>query len=112
MVEHVATTSIESPTVTLEIFERARIWRVSLNGRFYGDYTRREWAKQAAAQKARQLLARGVSARVQITDPRTQPILETGRLGAHPFWPPSVAHAGPSVEGDSSSRRSGSSTRS
>lgn len=67
-----ATTSIDSGTVTLAVFERSRIWRVALDGRFYGDYVKQEWAEQAAVEKAHQLIASGVRATVQITDARTK----------------------------------------
>ena len=43
----------------ISIKQRVGIWRVSLNGEFYGDYTRRYWALQAAFEKADELSARG-----------------------------------------------------
>jgi hypothetical protein len=37
---------------TISIRQRSGIWRVALNGQFYGDYTRRYWAIEAAFEKA------------------------------------------------------------
>ena len=57
--------------IILSIGERSGIWCVEQDGYFYGDYTRREWAQQAALEKARQLRLAGKSVRTEITDPRT-----------------------------------------
>jgi hypothetical protein len=36
----------------LAISEQSGVWRVSLNGQFYGHYISEEWAMEAALQKA------------------------------------------------------------
>ncbi len=46
----------------ISIDQRAGIWRVSLNGDFFGDYSRRYWALEAAFEKADDIAARGGAA--------------------------------------------------
>ena len=57
--------------MTISVVERSGIWRVELNGRFYGDYVKQEWAKQAALEKAHQLRSAGECARVEMTETQT-----------------------------------------
>ncbi len=51
---------------TISIRQRSRIWRVALNGKFYGDYTRRYWAIEAAFEKADAIAAKGGAATITI----------------------------------------------
>jgi hypothetical protein len=51
----------------ISINQRAGIWRVSINGKFFGDYTRRAWALEAAFQKADVIAARNGVATVTWT---------------------------------------------
>lgn len=46
----------------ISINQRAGIWRVTLNGDFYGDYARRFWALEAAFDKADEIAERGEAA--------------------------------------------------
>lgn len=46
----------------ISIGQRAGIWRVALNGNFYGDYSRRYWALDAAFEKADDIAASGGAA--------------------------------------------------
>jgi hypothetical protein len=62
-----APTNSTAPMV-LSVAERSGVWGVKLNGRFYGDYVKREWAKQAALEQARRLRLAGNSARAEIAD--------------------------------------------
>jgi hypothetical protein len=48
----------------ISIQQRAGIWRVSLNGKFFGDYVRRDWALEAAFEEAEAIAARGGAATV------------------------------------------------
>jgi len=51
---------------TISIRQRSGIWRVALNGNFYGDYTRRYWAIEAAFEKADAIAAKGGAATITI----------------------------------------------
>lgn len=51
---------------TISIRQRSGIWRVAYNGNFYGDYTRRYWAIEAAFEKADAIAAKGGAATVTI----------------------------------------------
>ena len=51
---------------TISIRQRSGIWRVALNGKFYGDYTRRYWAIEAAFEKADAIAADGGAATITI----------------------------------------------
>lgn len=48
----------------LLITNRSGVWNVKINGKFYGDYGRREWAIEAAQEKQREILRAGGHARV------------------------------------------------
>lgn len=51
---------------TISIRQRSGIWRVAVNGNFYGDYTRRYWAIEAAFEKADAIAADGGAATITI----------------------------------------------
>jgi len=51
---------------TISIRQRAGIWRVAVNDNFYGDYTRRYWAIEAAFEKADAIAAKGGAATITI----------------------------------------------
>ncbi len=51
---------------TISIRQRSGIWRVAVNGRFYGDYVRRYWAIEAAVEKADAIAADGGAAIITI----------------------------------------------
>ena len=46
----------------IAVHQRAGVWRVMLNGHFFGDYARRYWAVEAAFEKADAIAARGGAA--------------------------------------------------
>lgn len=46
----------------ISINQRADIWRIALNGDFYGDYSRKNWALEAAFEKADALAKLGRAA--------------------------------------------------
>lgn len=50
----------------ISIRQRAGIWRVARDGEFYGDYTRRYWAIEAAVEKADAIAADGGAAVITI----------------------------------------------
>lgn len=50
----------------ISIRQRSGIWRVAHNGQFYGDYTRRYWAIEAAFEKADAIAADGAAAIITI----------------------------------------------
>ena len=52
-----------SETVLL-VTNRSGVWNVKINGRFYGDYMRQEWAIEAAFEKRREIQTNGGRARV------------------------------------------------
>ena len=52
-----------SETVLL-VTNRSGVWNVKINGRFYGDYMRQEWAIEAAFEKRREIETNGGNARV------------------------------------------------
>lgn len=51
---------------TISILQHSGIWRVALNGKFYGDYSRRYWAIEAAFEKADAIAADGGAATITI----------------------------------------------
>lgn len=51
----------------IAINQRAGVWRVALNGRFYGDYARKYWALEAAFEKADEVAASGGAATITWT---------------------------------------------
>ena len=59
---------IHSPKTadTISIRQRSGIWRVAHNDKFYGDYTRRYWAIEAAFEKADAIAADGGAATITI----------------------------------------------
>lgn len=44
---------------------RSGVWRVDVDGKFYGDYSRREWAIEGAFERAHLAAARGGAAVVE-----------------------------------------------
>lgn len=65
------TTASAQACVTLDIVERSRIWRVTIDGRFYGDYVKEDWAVEAALEEARRIQKLGKAASVRIVDAKT-----------------------------------------
>lgn len=55
---------MSAPETVLLVTNRSGVWNVKLNGRFYGDFVRQEWAFEAAYEKQREIIARGGRARV------------------------------------------------
>lgn len=51
----------------ISINQRAGVWRVAFNGRFYGDYVRKYWALEAAFEKADEIAAKGGAATITWT---------------------------------------------
>lgn len=82
---------------TISIRQRSGIWRVAHNGKFYGDYTRRYWAIEAAFEKADKIAADGGAAIITIAmdgvedallyDTRTPAPRSGGAKAAKPQWP-------------------------
>jgi hypothetical protein len=68
---------------TISIRQRTGIWSVSINGQFYGDYTRRQWAIDAAIEKADDITARGGAAVVR-TGGHQDLLYDTRRLAFAP----------------------------
>lgn len=65
-----------SQPVAIIVRPRSGVWRVDLNGSFYGDYTRRDWAIEAGLEKADDLAARGGAAVVKtLTDAQEEATL-------------------------------------
>lgn len=56
-----------TPEKVLLITNRSGVWNVKIDNRFYGDYVRQEWALEAAAEKQRDIIAKGGGARVVST---------------------------------------------
>ena len=54
------------PETILLITQRSGVWNVKINGRFYGDYVRKEWALEAAREKQREIISSGGRARVSV----------------------------------------------
>lgn len=52
------------PETILLVTQRSGVWNVKINGRFYGDYVRKEWALEAARERQRQIISSGGRARV------------------------------------------------
>lgn len=55
----------------LAVLERSGIWRVTINGRFYGDYTKEEWAIEAALDEAQKIRRQGKAASIRLVDGKT-----------------------------------------
>lgn len=55
---------ISKPETILLITQRSGVWNVKINGRFYGDYVRQDWAMEAAREKQREIMSSGGRARV------------------------------------------------
>jgi hypothetical protein len=51
----------------ISIEHRSGVWRVTLDGRFHGDYARRYWAIEGAFEKADDIAANGGSAIITMT---------------------------------------------
>jgi hypothetical protein len=52
------------PETILLVTQRSGVWNVKINGRFYGDYVRKEWALEAARERQREIISSGGRARV------------------------------------------------
>ncbi len=59
-----ATAAARESIDRISIHQRAGVWRVALNGDFYGDYARRYWALEAAFDKADDIAASGGAATI------------------------------------------------
>jgi hypothetical protein len=71
--------------VVFHIEQRAGIWRVLLDGRFFGDYREKLWAIDGAEEKGRALLLTGDS--VQILIAAADGAIESDRmLKPTPIW--------------------------
>ena len=64
---HAPAATFVKPPDTIAIRQRAGIWRVSVNGDFHGDYTRKYWAIDSALRKADEISAEGGAAIVTTT---------------------------------------------
>lgn len=53
-----------APKITILVTNRSGVWNMKVNGKFYGDYVRREWAIQAAQQMQREIATSGGCARI------------------------------------------------
>ena len=53
----------QSETV-LRVANRSGVWNVAIDGKFHGDYVRRDWAVAAAHDKQREIMRNGGRARV------------------------------------------------
>lgn len=60
MTEH----GVASPEITILVANRSSVWNVKVNGKFHGDYVRREWAIEAAQEKQREIMTSGGCARL------------------------------------------------
>lgn len=59
---------------------RSGVWCVELNGKFYGDYTRKYWALEAAFEKADDISLKGGAATITwATDGRQDALLYDSR---------------------------------
>lgn len=56
-----------APETVLLVTNRSGVWNVKIDGRFYGDYVREEWALEAAFEKRREIMAGAGRARVLST---------------------------------------------
>lgn len=65
MTQAIHSTAVQKPDL-ISIAYRSGIWRVAINDEFYGDYTRRYWAIDAAFEKADDTAAGGGSAVITI----------------------------------------------
>jgi hypothetical protein len=54
---------LESETV-IRVANRSGVWNVATNGKFHGDYARREWAMAAAHEKLHAVMRKGGRARI------------------------------------------------
>jgi hypothetical protein len=66
----------------IRVSTRSGVWTVTVNGRFYGDYVRRDWALEAAAEKQRAIVKKGDRALVHGANSQTQEtfLRRAGRL--------------------------------
>jgi hypothetical protein len=69
---------------TISIRQRSGIWSVSVNGAFFGDYTRRPWAIDAAVEKADDFAARGGAAVVTTDGHQNLVLYDTRRPAPAP----------------------------
>ncbi len=98
---------------TISIRQRSGIWRVAHNGKFYGDYTRRYWAIEAAFEKADAVAAEGGAAIITIAmdgvedallyDTRSPARRGGGKKAAKSEWP--KTHRWPPLVGESFAKR-------
>lgn len=73
------------PVKTIIVRPRSGVWRVDVDGKFYGDYSRREWAIEGALKKAHDAAARGGAAVVRAAgDGKHESILYDTRYAASP----------------------------
>lgn len=56
--------STSAPETVLLVTNRSGVWNVKIDGRFYGDYVRKDWALQAAFEKRREIVEGNGRARV------------------------------------------------
>lgn len=56
--------SASAPETVLLVTNRSGVWNVKIDGRFYGDYVRKDWALEAAFEKRREIVERNGRARV------------------------------------------------
>lgn len=54
-------------TERISVNQRSGIWRVDVNGKFYGDYVRKYWALEAAFEKADEVAVSGGAATITWT---------------------------------------------
>lgn len=57
-------TSVSPPPSTFRIVERRGVWRVTLDGAFYGDFRAKDHAEEAAQDAARAIRANGRAVQV------------------------------------------------
>ncbi len=75
----------------LSIEQRSGVWRVALDGRFFGDYPRRYWAIEAAFEKADDIDANGGAAIIAMTLRGEQRALIYDTRSGPPASPPRSA---------------------
>lgn len=65
--EKTATAAIAPKKIQrISIAQRSGVWRIAIDGKFYGDYVREQWAREAALEKAHNIAARGGAARISL----------------------------------------------
>jgi hypothetical protein len=76
------------PVETIIVRPRSGVWRVDVDGKFYGDYSRGEWAIEGAFEKAHHAAARGGAAVVKAAgDGKHDSILYDSRYASSPPRP-------------------------